>query len=62
MTNQSKVAEERAAIVAWLRGVPDARPLTDRERNSRAFSELVSMVNQLANAIERGDHLRGDGK
>ena len=61
MTPEQKT--EREAVVAWLRGVPTKQgKLTERERNSRAATELIAVCNMLANAIERGDHHRKDGE
>jgi hypothetical protein len=53
------MSSEREMIIAWLRGLGEStEKLTRRELNSRAFAELTATVNRLANAIERGDHLK----
>lgn len=51
---------EREAIVSWLRELPSAKAetLSQRERNSRAYVDLIATVNMLANAIERGDYIK----
>ena len=57
-------AEERAAVVAWLRAAVDAdnravANLLVRNRNDEARDLAVSseMRSALAKSIERGDHL-----
>jgi pterin-4a-carbinolamine dehydratase len=53
----TKTAEtERAEIVAWLRDRPNNSDITQKERQSANFMQMVGFINMLANAIERGDH------
>jgi len=49
--------DERAAIVAWLR--QEAEVLLDIEND--VIQDEASAVKRYAGAIERGEHLRGDG-
>lgn len=53
--------EERAAIVAWLRFEYERLLVLSRKRGVDAHTEGQALTAELAaDAIERGDHLRGD--
>lgn len=61
----TEAEKERAAIVAWLRGHSwECEKQADRCNADRAFSfgsefeGLASVHTGIANAIERGDHLK----
>ena len=45
--------EERAAVVAWLRGVAD---------DPETFVEEATLLRSTSNAVERGDHRRSGGE
>jgi hypothetical protein len=44
---------ERAAVVAWLRGVAD---------DPETFVEEATLLRSTSNAVERGDHRRSGGE
>ena len=54
-------AEERAAVVAWLRGEPERLVACDGHRHADGkpcFVLSPMPVDELADAIERGEHRR----
>ena len=59
--------EERAAVVAWLREENGLCDCFAREEGECACgvwydSDKEWPLSQVADAIERGDHLKGDGR
>jgi hypothetical protein len=59
------VAEERAAVVAWLRAEPETVRECDGHRHKDGTKCCVispMTLDELAAAIERGEHRRGEGE
>ncbi len=54
-------AEERAAIVAWLRGMTAFEPGAGEVRDRRLYIRGMAL-DKLADAIERGDHTPAQGE
>ena len=51
------IAQERAAVVAWLRAEAEAAAQTF----TLQAGEWANRIDDLANCIERGEHRRGEG-
>ena len=63
--SQSILAEERAAVVAWLRGEPERLVECNGHRHADGLPCWVMSpmpAPELADAIERGEHRRGEEK
>lgn len=59
------IHQERAAVVAWLRGEPERLVACDGHRHADGKPCLVLSpmpAYELANAIERGEHRREEDK